>query len=175
MKWKEIKGYEGFYLISDTGVVKSLDRITQSGVGPYVKKGRIMKTFITKGYERVALTKDKKSKKFMVHRLVAETFIPNLESKKEVNHKDANKLNNSVDNLEWVTKLENMRHAENNKLIKRNKGSQHYNSKLTEDLVREMRIKFKNGSTPYQMAKEYGVNDKTIRQACLDITWKHVK
>lgn len=175
MEWKEIKGYEGYYEVSTTGKIRSVNRIIKKGDVFISRKSQEMKTFLTRGYERVSLNKEGRRKKFLVHRLVAETFIPNPDNKEEVNHKDADKSNNSIDNLEWVTKLENMRHAENNKLIKRNKGSQHYNSKLTEDVVREMRIKFKNGSTPYQMAKEYGVNDKTIRQACLEITWRHVK
>ena len=175
MEWKEIKGYEGYYEVSTKGKIRSVNRIIKKGDVFISRKSQEMKTFLTRGYERVSLNKEGIRRKFLVHRLVAETFIPNPDNKKEVNHKDGDKSNNSIDNLEWVTKLENMRHAENNKLIKRNKGSQHYNSKLTEDLVREMRIKFKNGSTPYQMAKEYGVNDKTIRQACLEITWRHVK
>lgn len=175
MEWKEIKGYEGYYEVSTEGKIRSVNRTIKKGEVFISRKSQEMKTFLTNGYERVSLNKEGKRKKFMVHRLVAETFIPNPENKKEVNHKDANKLNNSVGNLEWVTKLENMRHAEDNNLIRRTKGTQRYNSKLNEDLVRELRKRFKEGETCHSLAKEIGVNEKTIRTACLGITWKHVK
>lgn len=75
-------------------------------------------TRYSKGYEIVDLYKNGKRKTVRVHRLVAEAFIPNNDNKPEVNHIDGNKHNNNVDNLEWVTKKENCRHAWNNNLIK---------------------------------------------------------
>ena len=107
--WKPVKDYENLYLVSNLGKVKSLDRITRNNHATFIKKGRILKNNINnKGYEYLYLKRGKESKKIYVHRLVAETFIPNPNNKKEVNHIDCNPLNNNVSNLEWVTHKENM-------------------------------------------------------------------
>lgn len=98
--WKEIPGTEGQYQISNYGKVRT------------VKTGRVLTPAIDeRGYERVCLFKYDRERRYKVHRLVAITFIPNPDNKPQVNHKDGNKRNNSVDNLEWVTNEENMRHA----------------------------------------------------------------
>jgi hypothetical protein len=111
--WKDIPGYEGLYQISNLGRVKSLDRIVTSKIG--VKKsvkGKIMKNCINGNqYSYVNLSLNKKFKSKKIHRLIAIVFIPNPENKPCVNHKDGNKLNNSIDNLEWVTMGENQKHA----------------------------------------------------------------
>ena len=98
--WKDIPGYEGKYQVSNFGRVRSLDRIDDEN---HFRKGQIMKTKLLRGYVRVALRDGKKQKDYQVHRLVALAFIPNPEGFKCVNHKDENKLNNNVDNLEWCT------------------------------------------------------------------------
>lgn len=100
-EWRGVKDYEGLYQISNTGKVKSL----------YRNNERILIGDIIKGYLRVELTKNKKIKKFLVHRLVAQAFIPNPENKPYVNHIDGNKENNNVSNLEWCTQRENINHA----------------------------------------------------------------
>lgn len=84
------------------------------------KTGKIYKTYINhNGYEQVGTSLGSRNKRivFKIHRAVAETFILNSENKPEVNHKDGNKLNNCVENLEWVTGLENIKHAQENGLI----------------------------------------------------------
>lgn len=102
--WKPIAGYEGLYEVSNLGRVKSLPRKTSTG--------GIMKPSTTVwGYLMCALWKDGKGKSFSVHRLVAEAFIPNPGNKPTVNHIDCNKKNNHVDNLEWCTQTENVRHS----------------------------------------------------------------
>ena len=96
--WCDIDGYEGLYQISNKGRVKSL----------YKGSERILKLWDNgRGYLRVYLTKENTSKYIRVHRLVARAFIPNPENKPQVNHKDENKLNNCVENLEWSTAKEN--------------------------------------------------------------------
>lgn len=103
--WKDIKGYEGLYQISNLGRVKSLPR---NGT---IKTKRIIKYELDKyGYPQVILN-NKKHKCFRVHRLVAEAFILNPQNKSTVNHIDGNKTNNKVSNLEWNTVKENNDHA----------------------------------------------------------------
>ena len=111
-KWKDIIGYEGYYQISDYGNVRSLDRKIHFNKGYSIKKGKILKPILNKkGYYKVCLSKEQKEKRFFIHRLVAIHFINNPLQKEQVNHKDGNKKNNCVDNLEWCTNLENQRHA----------------------------------------------------------------
>ena len=98
-KWEDIAGYNGLYQVSNLGRVKN-------------KKGLIMAQKPSKdGYVRLLLFKDGKYKAEYVHILVAKAFIPNPAHKPEVNHIDADKANNKVDNLEWVTSSENHSHA----------------------------------------------------------------
>lgn len=97
---KEIKGYDRKYFVSDEGIVYTSNmKVMHPGVNS--------KT----GYCHVWLRKNGKGKTNYIHRLVAEYFLQNPECKKEVNHKDGNKQNNSVQNLEWVTRSENMFHS----------------------------------------------------------------
>lgn len=101
--WKDIKGYEGLYQISNTGKVKSLTRYVNSkSSGKLLIKEKIRKTTTTTaGYEYVVLANKGKNKTLLIHRLVAETFIPNPNNYACVNHIDENKSNNNVSNLEW--------------------------------------------------------------------------
>jgi membrane-anchored protein YejM (alkaline phosphatase superfamily) len=114
MRKKDIKGYEGLYYVTDTGEVWSYDRIhfvtIRNKFG--VIKGKKMKFSISNsGYPKIVLTKNKLTKTFTIHRLVAIAFCKNRKNKPDVNHIDGNKLNNNSSNLEWVTKSENTRHA----------------------------------------------------------------
>lgn len=103
--WKDIEEYGGRIQISNLGNIKSY------------KTNRNLKTVIkNSGYKKVSITFKTVSKTFMIHRLVAITFILNPENKPQVNHKDGNKLNNCIDNLEWVTSSENLKHAWDNGL-----------------------------------------------------------
>lgn len=99
-EWRDIKGYEGVYQISNLGHIKRI-RCTKGGE-------RIIKGFLTKKrYLKVTLHKDGVRKDYLVHRLVAETFIPNPQNKPCVDHIDTDKLNNKVENLRWCTPREN--------------------------------------------------------------------
>lgn len=103
--WKCIKDYEGLYMVSNCGRVKSFDRWVKGRNGSVrLIKGRILKPVTnTFGYLQVGLFKNGKVKAFTVHRLVAEAFLPNPHNYPCVNHKDENKQNNNVSNLEWCT------------------------------------------------------------------------
>lgn len=100
--WKDVEGFNGRYQISNIGRVKSILKTRTK-----IRVPRIHST----GYFCLNLTLNYKWKSIVIHRLVAQAFIPNPENKPQVNHIDGNKLNNCVSNLEWVTRLENVRHS----------------------------------------------------------------
>ena len=103
--WKDIKGYEGLYQVSNLGRIKSLDKKTKNKNGEFIKKGKILKqSENSKGYLRIQLTSNKGQRKRMfVHRLVAQHFVKKEEGKNIVNHLDCNPKNNCYNNLEWTT------------------------------------------------------------------------
>ena len=112
-QWKEIKGYEGKYIISNFGEVISLPRTKQNNSNKQYVEPREICRYINKrnGYVYVHLCNDGEERTIRLHRLVAETFIPNPNKLPQINHIDGNKENNRIDNLEWCTASENEKHA----------------------------------------------------------------
>ena len=109
--WKDIPGYEGFYQASNLGRIKSLV-LYNNRYKKYIKREKVLKTTTQKtGYLMLTLCKDKKKSNLLVHRIIAKTFLSNPNNYPQVNHKDGNKKNNCVDNLEWCTSSENQKHA----------------------------------------------------------------
>ena len=108
--WRDIKGYEGQYQISNLGRVKSLQR--WSGTQFYNRE-KLLNLHINKknGYVYVWLSKNGKGKNIRVHRLVAEAFIENLNNYTDINHKDCDRTNNNVENLEWCTRSYNIKYS----------------------------------------------------------------
>ena len=122
--WKDIEGYEGLYQVSNKGRIKSLNRIDSRG--HKVNEKILSSKPNNKGYLRVHLYKNGKRKPFSVHRLVAIAFIPNPNNLLEVNHKDENKENNTVDNLEWCDRKYNANYGgRNERASVSNKGKKH--------------------------------------------------
>lgn len=121
--WKDIEGFEGLYQVSNLGNVRSLDRyVSHLSGGECLKKGRILKPYIDKdGYKKVILCKYGEKRLQVVHRLVAQTFIPNINNLPFINHKDENKTNNRVDNLEWCTQKYNCNFGTRNERIIQNR------------------------------------------------------
>ena len=111
--WKPIKDFENLYEVSNLGRVKSLPRIKINNKGKQLTKEKIMKPHdFNNGYYKVPLTNKEHLKKYyLVHRLVAQAFIPNPNNFPQVNHKDGDKSNNCADNLEWITREDNIKHA----------------------------------------------------------------
>lgn len=113
--WRDIKGYEGLYQVSSLGRVKSLERKikTKNKYGEMYRivPEKILKTnMIHKGYLQVKLC-NQEQKNLLVHRLVAEAFIPNVENKDQINHINGIKTDNRIENLEWITGKDNIQHA----------------------------------------------------------------
>ena len=163
-KYIEIKEYPN-YEVSDLGNIRNK------------KTNRILKTkFNNCGYKQLKLSKNGINKMYSVHRIVAEAFIINIESKPFVNHKNGNKSDNRVENLEWVTRSENDLHAYKlglRKVIKNpNYGSKNGNSKLNEIKVKEIREKYLSGRyTQQKLAEEYNVSQHTINGIVLNKIW----
>lgn len=110
-EWKDIKGYEGLYQVSNLGRVRSLDRILPNGTNSVMLyKGVVLKAKpLPSGYLRVLL----RGKDYYIHRIVATEFIDNPNNLPEVNHKDEDKTNNNINNLEWCTNKYNINYGSN--------------------------------------------------------------
>lgn len=158
---KRIKGFED-YLINVFGDIYSM------------KSNIWLKQCNDKySYLYINLCKKGKYKKFKVHRLVAETFIPNPDNKPQVNHKDGNKQNNHIDNLEWVTCSENHIHAYKIGL-ENHKGINHPQHKLTKNDVLTIRDLYLNGMKQREIGKIYGIHQAHISNIVNIKTWKHL-
>jgi len=117
---KDIPGYEGLYAVTRDGRIWSYAKPYSSKTGMFMKPQLFInrKNRTTPHVQHtVGLSKNGKRKSYLIHRLVAKTYIPNPENKPDINHKDTNPLNNLVSNLEWCTKLENIQHAIKNGMI----------------------------------------------------------
>ena len=126
--WKDIPGYEGYYQASDSGEIRSVDRIAwkRNGVAQPLEGKILSPATNASGYYNVCLTRDKKPKSFLVSRLVAMTFIENPEGLPEVNHINEIKTDNRVENLEWIDRRGNCNYGTRNK-----RHSEHMRGKYT--------------------------------------------
>jgi hypothetical protein len=156
IEYKDIKGYEGLYKVSNTGMVYSTPRKgTKGGVLPPIKEE----------YYSVVLCKKMSCKKHKIHRLVAQAFIENPNNHKMINHKDCNKYNNNLSNLEWCNNSENIKHAYDNNLIRPKRGSLNGMSKLNENQVKEIRDYAKKNPSKHRsfLSEKYNISKATIK------------
>ena len=166
--WKDITGYEGIYQISNHGRVRRIWK--KSRTNPEGKL-KILKMSITGyGYYSLYLFKNGKRKQYTIHKLVAVEFIENPLNKPQVNHIDGNKINNHVDNLEWCTCSENIKHAYKTGLKKAKTGADHYNSKLTQKQIDQIR-KLKGLKTHKEIAKMFNVSNSHITRILNNKKW----
>lgn len=163
-QWKHIKGYELLYDISNYGRVKSLEKKSIMNNRTYHTK--ILKCHIdTKKYLDVDLSRNGESHRKRIHRLVAEAFIPNLNNLPQINHKDCNKWNNRVDNLEWCNNSENQQHAFKNGLNSRKKyGESPRAKKINQYDLSGVLIK--TWDSVIRIKEEKGYSDGFICQCC---------
>ena len=170
--WKDVQGYTGLYQVSSYGRVKSLDRKTNTKLNHQdfvIKKGRIIIPHISKLYNVVSLSKNNRVVTVRVHRLVAETFIPNPNNLSQVNHINGNKLDNRVVNLEWCNAKQNVQHAIKTGLV--TKEQQNKCVKAMAQTNRKKVNQIKNGkvintfNSLIEAEKVTGINHKNISSA----------
>lgn len=148
--WRDIDGYKGLYQISNKGRVKSLKW----------GKERILRPWInSSGYYCIILCNNGVIKRFQLHRLVAQAFIPNLNNLSEVNHKDENKLNNCVENLEWIRHMDNCNYGSRNERIGASQSKPILQYSKSGDFIRE----WKSAS---EVERVLRINNGTINSCC---------
>lgn len=138
------------------------------------KKGKLLKPQVNGSYFAVDLPIGcGKYKRATIHRLVAVAFLENKDNKPQVNHKDGNKFNNNVDNLEWVTRSENMKHAYD-VLLNSHFGERNTQSKLTSNDVLDIVNKRSNGTNLSEISSIYGISPSTICDIMSGRSWSHI-
>jgi hypothetical protein len=179
--WKDVVGYEGLYQVSNIGSIMRVKRniLTKDN------KIKTLKTLIMKQalsnneypYKTCILTKNKTSSSFLVHRLVAQAFIPNPNNKPCINHKNGIKTDNRTNNLEWCTHKENSQHAFKTELMIGLRGELNNSAKLTRLEVIDIRKRKANGEPIINSYRYYGrkVAKITIKNIWDNKTWKHIK
>lgn len=158
--WKDIDGFEGHYQVSNLGNVRSCDRVRKSrgdSVAPL--KGKLMKLKVNnKGYFEVHLRNNEINVYWNVHRMVAKAFISNPHNLPVVNHKDGDKLNNRVDNLEWTTPRGNHSHAVDTGLIVQNNGKTIYTPEFKQQVFD---YKQKTGCSICELSRVFNISQRT--------------
>lgn len=172
--WQQIKGFEGFYSVSNKGNVKH-DKTTKGiGTGNYAREEHFIKHRINnKGYAIVDLYKGNKRSQLLVHRLVANAFLPNPNNLPQVNHINGNKNDNRVQNLEWCTQEQNMLHAFKIGLAKPSDKQKRAIAETNK--AKRKAVVFKQGSNVQvfesisKASKETGLSISTISRYCRGI------
>lgn len=174
-EWRDIEGFGGFYQVSNTGRVRSYGGRNGRGKGEWYLRA-LSKNH--DGYLKVRLIQGDKDISQRVHTLVARAFIPNPDNLETVNHKDGDKTNNNVENLEWADRSEQMIHAYKLGLKKPIRGSKNALSKLSDDDVRYIRSHYKprtRGYSTVALAEQFGVTNVVIGKVVRGETYQDVK
>ncbi len=171
VQWKPIKGYEGIYEVSNDGQVRVIvarrrwqPRVLSPGSDRY-------------GYKRISLRINGETKGYAVHRLVAKAFLGNISDGKEVNHKNGNKADNYVDNLEYVTHAENIRHSflMLNRIKTVARGEKSGMAKLTYENITQIKDLLIQEATHRDIAIMFNISHVAIGHIARGKTWTHHK
>lgn len=175
--WKDIKGYKGYYQISNKGRVKSLSRKKHLRNNIYYYTDEIiLKPGVTNGYQIVVLQKNKIKNTFLVHHLVLKHYVKLKKQNRKnnvCNHINGLKHDNRDKNLEWCSQKENAKHS--CMILKKNIGSDHYKSILNENILRKIKNKLKQKIKVCVIAKQFNVSPNVISHIKNNRTWKHIK
>lgn len=179
--WREIPGFEGLYDVSSRGLVRSRDHMVNFNGGTRIMKGRVIKPMFSHGgYHQVNLYRGRKCITTKVHRCVAMAFIPNPLGYDQVNHKDFDRTNNDVCNLEWCSaKLNTAHNVEAGRIIK---GEDKILAKLKESDVVEIRKLHSENMRSYrvkrgfmqELANRYNVSTSLVEKVVRRVNWKHI-
>jgi hypothetical protein len=156
--------------------LKSDDRyeITKCGIIRNKLNRRIKSQYVSStGYYMISISKNNKTNPYKVHRLLADNFLEKVDGKTSINHKDGNKLNNCLSNLEWCNHLENMQHAFNTNLVN-NTGSNNGMSKINESIALEIKTMLKNKISQQKIADKFNISRSLVLGINVGRLWKHV-
>jgi len=169
-EWEPIVERELLYSISNFG------RAKRTKSGQHTHDGKLLKPALDKdGYQVINLIEDGRRRTLKIHRIVLGSFIGQCPEGMQVNHKDGDKTNNCLENLEYVTPSENMRHALKTGLRVPPRGEDQWRSKLTEEDVRKIRLLLTEGVTQRLIADRYNICQSAISKIATGKTWAHVK
>lgn len=173
--WRDVVGFEDYFKVSSYGRVKSKARLVYRSVGaPFWKKEKVLKPG-TKRYAQYNLSIDGVSNYKLGHRLVGEAFLPNPEKLPMVLHKDNDKLNNHVDNLEWGDGYKNMQDAVTTGAVVAPRGIQTYQAKSSEADIIEIRRLYGTGNfTMFEIGEMFNYPYRSISDIVRGKSWKHL-
>jgi hypothetical protein len=162
--WKDIPAFEGLYQVSTLGRVRNVKR-----------DGLLVPYKHPKGYRQVSLSREGQGRSYLLHRLVAAAFLGPVPLGLQVNHRDGDKTNNTLVNLEYVTPSQNQRHANAIGLVKnRARGERNGKAKANTQEVREMRRLRGEGLSYSAIARRFSFSPAHVKQICDRVTWRHI-
>jgi len=177
--WKDIAGFEKYYQVSNLGRIKRLPRMSKHSCPgyfkPYGERIMVMNIANPKKYVSAKLTVDGITITRQLHRVVLSAFVPCPAEGLVVNHKDGNKHNNCLDNLEWVTYKENANHAKNMGLTHYAVGEDSGQVKTNNKDVAEIKKMLQLGEVQKVIAQKFGISKKMVTDINTGRTWKHIK
>ena len=173
--WKDIPEFNNEYQISNLGRIRSKEAvIMRSNGSPHTRKSKILKPALDGGYLKGAVCIDKKLVPYRIHKLVANAFVDGKKEWLEVNHINGIKSDNKAENLEWVTRSQNLIHAVKTGLLPVTRGSQRTQAKMTEETVREIYKLKSEGIQRKFIVERLGITVNMYKDLMRGKTWKHV-
>jgi hypothetical protein len=180
--WKEINGFDGKYSVSNLGRIRVNYHIIKNQFGYYEKRRveRYLKPQINnRGYYTITFVINNKRFHMWLHRVIATAFTPNPNNLPEINHKNGIPGDFRIENLEWIDRIGNVRHAWETGLCKNSAhlGEDHPRCKITEDIVLNIRksvTNFRDNKIKYSLANEYGIHITTVNDILKRRSWSHI-